>query len=110
MYTKEELLDKIKHIIDPEIGLSIVDMGLIYDAVQSDSTITVSMTLTTPMCPLGPMMANEVVETLKALDGVEDVTVDFVFEPPWDPRTMANEEVKWALGIFDDDDDDPLVS
>lgn len=103
MYTKDELLEKIQHIIDPEIGMSIVDMGLIYDAVHHDSKIDVDMTLTTPMCPLGPMMANEVVETLKELEGVDDVTVNFVFDPPWDPRSMANDEVKWAMGIFDDD-------
>ena len=106
MYTKDQLLEKIQHIIDPEIGMSIVDMGLIYSAEHTDGRIDVDMTLTTPMCPLGPMMANEVVETLKQLDGVEDVEVNFVFEPPWDPHTMANDEVRWALGIFDDDDDD----
>lgn len=106
MYTKEQLLEEIQHIIDPEIGMSIVDMGLIYDAVHTDSRVEVEMTLTTPMCPLGPMMANEVVETLKKLDGVDDVSVNFVFDPPWDPHSMANDEVKWRLGIFDDEDDD----
>jgi metal-sulfur cluster biosynthetic enzyme len=106
MYTKEELLDKIRHIIDPEIGMSIVDMGLIYDAVHTDGKVDVDMTLTTPMCPLGPMMADEVVRTLKKDDAIDDVDVNFVFDPPWDPHTMANEEVKWRLGIFDDDEDD----
>ena len=64
MFTKEELLEKIRPVVDPEIGMSIVDMGLVYDAVYADGRVDVEMTLTTPMCPLGPMIVEEVVETL----------------------------------------------
>lgn len=90
---------------DPEIHMSIVDLGLIYGArIESPdglgNTVTVQMSLTSPMCPYGPMLLAMVHAALAKLPGVRDVNVDLTFSPPWDPRTMASEEAKDTLGIF----------
>ncbi|MBI4365759.1 MAG: metal-sulfur cluster assembly factor [Deltaproteobacteria bacterium] len=97
----EALLDAIRPIMDPEVGLSIVDMGLIYRTeLLPDGTAHVLHTLTSPMCPLGPQIMNEIHQTLARLPGVKDVKVEVTFNPPWDPKTMASDDVKLMLGIF----------
>jgi len=101
MYSKEELLEKVHPVEDPEIGFSIVDMGLIYEIYQDEEwTVHVKMTLTTPMCPIGPTLGEHVKHTLLQNSHIPKVELDWVFSPPWDPKTMANDEVKWAMGIF----------
>jgi metal-sulfur cluster biosynthetic enzyme len=102
MYTEEDILEKIRPVIDPELGYSVVDMGLIYKAEYSpeDGSVRIDMTLTSPMCPLGPVMAKEIEERLRKDPAIQKVEIKWVFDPPWDPKTMANEEVRWDLGIF----------
>ncbi len=100
-YNKDELLDRIRPVIDPELGFSIVDLGLVYEAVHNaDGSVDVTMTLTTPMCPLGPQIANEVIDTLQADEQITSARLHWSFEPPWNPHEMASEEVKWGLGLF----------
>lgn len=100
-YNKDELLDRIRPVIDPELGFSIVDLGLVYDAVHNDDgSVDVTMTLTTPMCPLGPQIANEVIDTLQADEQITSARLHWSFDPPWNPHEMASEEVKWGLGLF----------
>jgi metal-sulfur cluster biosynthetic enzyme len=102
VYSKEEIIDRIRHILDPEVGFPIVDMGLIYDARQDeDGTVTVTMTLTTPACPIGPQIGAEVVEALEADPRIVSAEIEWTFSPPWNPAEMASEEVRWAMGIFD---------
>jgi len=96
----EELMEKLRDVIDPELGLSIVDLGLIYDVAFDEGDVLVKMTLTSPGCPLGPVIRGEAYAKLKELPGVKDVDVQIVWSPPWDPRTMASEDVKMALGIW----------
>ena len=98
--TQEELMEKLRDVIDPELGLSIVDLGLIYDVAFDEGDVLVKMTLTSPGCPLGPVIRGEAYAKLKELPGVKDVDVQIVWSPPWDPRTMASEDVKMALGIW----------
>ncbi len=99
--TPEILLEAIRPVIDPEIGLSIVDLGLIYETKMTDnSTAYVEMTLTSPMCPLGPQIMSEVHMALQKVSGVNEVKIELTFNPPWDPKTMASEEVQMMLGIF----------
>jgi metal-sulfur cluster biosynthetic enzyme len=100
MVTQEQVLEAIQVVEDPEIGMSIMDLGLIYNAEIEDSHVTVTMTLTTPFCPAGPYITGQVESVVMALDGVDKVDVDVTFSPPWDPRTMANDEVKAMLGIW----------
>ena len=97
----EELVrEALKNVIDPELRLSIVDLGLVYEVDVSDSTVKVIYTLTTPACPLGPVIDEQIQDVLGDLPGVQEVVSEIVFSPPWDPRTMASDEIKMQLGIW----------
>jgi nitrogen fixation NifU-like protein len=91
---------------DPEIHVSIVELGLIYGAEVTPagegdgSKVKVTMSLTSPACPYGPMLLASVHGALAKIPGVRDVDVDLSFDPVWDPKTMASEEAKDQLGIF----------
>ena len=98
--TIEELREKLSLVMDPEINLSIVELGLVYDIEYDDGDVLVTMTLTSPGCPLGPVIRGEAYAKLKEIPGVKDVDVQIVWSPPWDPRTMASEDVKMQLGIW----------
>ncbi len=98
--TLDQIREKLREVTDPEISLSIVDLGLVYDLSFEDGEVLVTMTLTSPGCPLGPVIRGEVWAKLRELPGVKDVDVQIVWSPPWDPRTMASEDVKMALGIW----------
>jgi metal-sulfur cluster biosynthetic enzyme len=97
----EELVrEALKNVIDPELRLSIIDLGLVYDVDIADSAVKVIYTLTTPACPLGPVIDGQIQDVLGDLPGVGEVTTEIVFSPPWDPRTMASDEIKMQLGIW----------
>ncbi|MFN0095385.1 MAG: metal-sulfur cluster assembly factor [Dehalococcoidia bacterium] len=98
--TYDQLREKLAEVQDPEINMSIVELGLVYDIEFDNGTVIVTMTLTSPGCPLGPVIRGEAYAKLKELPGVKDVDVNLVWSPPWDPRTMASEDVKMALGIW----------
>ena len=94
-------MEKLKPIQDPEIHLGIVDLGLIYDVrVDEDDIIDVTMTLTTPACPLGPLLIAQIQDALMDEPGIRDVNVEVTFTPPWDPRTMASDDIKMQLGVW----------
>src|SRR5690606_8131903 len=97
----DQIWEVLRGIDDPELRMSIVDLGLVYDAqIDDEGMVTIDMTLTTPACPIGPMLQGMIFHKLMELEGVEDVEVNLVWNPPWDPRTMASEEIKMALGIW----------
>ena len=99
--TTKELWDAVQGVEDPELRMSIVDLGLIYDVtIDGDGEVTVEMTLTSPACPVGPMLQGQIYHVLMQLPGVVDVEVNLVWDPPWDPREMASDEVKLALGVW----------
>lgn len=99
--TSEELIQALVPVQDPELRLSIVDLGLVYDArIDKDGMVTVLLTLTTPACPLGPLLIGQIQDTLMDVSGVKDVNVELTFHPPWDPRTMASDDIKMQLGIW----------
>jgi metal-sulfur cluster biosynthetic enzyme len=91
---------KLAEVKDPEINMSIVELGLVYDVTFENGTVFVTMTLTSPGCPLGPVIRGEAYAKLREIPGVEDVDVQIVWNPPWDPRTMASDDVKMMLGIW----------
>ena len=101
--TEQQVFEAIKPIEDPELHLGIVDLGLIYGAdinPQPDGDeVKLTMTFTSPFCPYGPQLKASVQRALAALPGVKSAAVSIVFTPPWDPRTMASEECKIALGL-----------
>ncbi|MCC7364474.1 MAG: metal-sulfur cluster assembly factor [Dehalococcoidia bacterium] len=98
--TYDELRTKLAEVMDPEINMSIVELGLVYDIQYDNGTVYVTMTLTSPGCPLGPVIRGEAYAKLKELPSVRDVDVQIVWNPPWDPRTMASDDVKMMLGIW----------
>jgi metal-sulfur cluster biosynthetic enzyme len=96
----DTIREKLREVKDPEIDMSIVDLGLVYDVEFEDGDVLITMTLTSPGCPLGPVIRGEAYAKLKEIPGVKDVDVQIVWNPPWDPRTMASEDVRMALGIW----------
>ena len=100
--TQEMVLEALKPVVDPEIHVGVVDLGLVYgvDIEDCGRKLTVRMTLTSYMCPYGPMLMSQVQEVICSLPGVIEARVALVWEPPWDPRTMASEEAKDILGIW----------
>jgi|TARA_B100001105_G_C22052247_1_gene298725 metal-sulfur cluster biosynthetic enzyme len=99
MITEEIVLEQIKQVIDPDVGLNIVDMGLIYGVDINDDVVDITMTLTSPGCPAAPQLLNGSQTVVQQLDGVEEVNINVVWTPPWDPEMMS-EEAKDELGIF----------
>jgi metal-sulfur cluster biosynthetic enzyme len=98
--TYEEMRTKLAEVMDPEINMSIVELGLVYGIEYDDGIVSITMTLTSPGCPLGPVIRGEAYAKMREIPGVKDVDVQIVWNPPWDPRTMASEDVKMALGIW----------
>ena len=92
--TKKDAIEAYKEVQDPEIGIDVYTMGLIYDTKVKGDEIKVVMTLTTPMCPFGPQMIEEVKEKLKQ-KGFKKIEVELSFDPPWKP----SEELREMLGV-----------
>ena len=87
------------NVIDPEIGVNVVDLGLVYGIEVKDGTAEITMTLTTPMCPLGPYLDQEVRSAVEEVPGVNGIKVNLVWTPPWDPSKMS-EDAKLELGFW----------
>jgi len=98
--TQEELRAKLSEVVDPELNLSIIELGLVYDIAWDDGVVVITMTLTSPGCPFGPIIRGEAYAKIKEMPGVKDVDVQIVWNPAWDPRTMASEDVRMTLGIW----------
>ena len=97
MPTVDEVEEALTNVIDPELGLDFVELGLIYGIVVDDGAVHVTYTLTTPACPIGPMVAEQIEEFVSELDGVASVDSELIFIPPWTPDKMS-EDAKFALG------------
>lgn len=96
--TKDEVLEVLRTVFDPEIHMNIVDLGLVYAVAPSSGAVAVDMTLTTPGCPYGPYLLHLVRETLLAMEGVDDVELNVVWDPPWSPEKMS-EEARLEFGF-----------
>lgn len=96
----------LKTVFDPEIGINIVDLGLVYEIHVEDiedeprKKARIVHTLTTPACPIGPMIRAQIEQAVSRLEGIDSVETELVFSPPWDPREMCSDEAKFELGIF----------
>ena len=97
MPTMEDVEDALSNVIDPELGLDFVELGLIYGVEIDGGNVHVTFTLTTPACPIGPQVTEQIDEFVSELDDVEQVTSAMVFTPPWTPEKMS-EDAKFALG------------
>jgi metal-sulfur cluster biosynthetic enzyme len=95
--TVDEVQDALSNVIDPELGLDFVELGLIYEVEVEDGEVYVTFTLTSPGCPIGPQVSEQIEEFVSELDGVQRVYPKMVFSPPWTPEMMS-EDAKFALG------------
>ena len=104
MPTQEVVREALRDVQDPELMMSMVDLGLIYGIDVAGGAggddVTVTMTFTSPMCPVGPQFKKSVEDKVMSLEGVKSVQVEITFVPPWDPRIHASEDAKFDLGIW----------
>jgi metal-sulfur cluster biosynthetic enzyme len=97
--TEERVLEALRNVYDPELGINIVDLGLVYAVQVRDGAVHVEYTLTTMGCPIGPLIEQQIQALLATVDGVDVVDAEMVLRPPWSPEMMS-EEAKAALGYF----------
>ncbi|MCL4345907.1 MAG: metal-sulfur cluster assembly factor [Candidatus Thermoplasmatota archaeon] len=90
MVTKEEILEELKIVEDPEIGMDVVNLGLIYDVQIDGDKVYIKMTMTAPTCPVTPWILSEVQKIVENMAGVEMADVELVWEPPWKPDRMSD--------------------
>jgi metal-sulfur cluster biosynthetic enzyme len=97
MVTVQDVEEALGNVIDPELGLDFVELGLIYGIEIDEGAVHVTFSLTTPACPIGPQVSEQIDEFVSELDGVTSVESTMTFSPPWTPDRMS-EDAKFALG------------
>ena len=97
MFNEEDVTEALSNVIDPELGLDFVELGLVYDVNIDGGKVDITFTLTTPACPIGPQVSEQMKEFVGEIDGVTEVVPSMVFTPPWTPDKMS-EDAKFALG------------
>jgi metal-sulfur cluster biosynthetic enzyme len=98
MPTKEEVIDVLRQVEDPELGMDIVELGLLYDVDVDDSKVKVTYTLTSMGCPVGPMIEEQVREVAASVAGVDEIETELTWDPPWTPDRMSD-DAKFILGF-----------
>jgi metal-sulfur cluster biosynthetic enzyme len=98
MVNEDLVTDALTNVIDPELGLDFVELGLVYGVEIDGGDVTVTFTLTSPGCPIGPQVSEQIKEFVCELEGVENVFPKMTFSPPWTPERMS-EDAKFALGF-----------
>ncbi len=95
--TVDDVQEALENVIDPELGLDFVELGLVYDIVVEGADVAITFTLTSPGCPIGPQVSEQMEEFVGDLEGVSNVSTSMVFTPAWTPDRMS-EDAKFALG------------
>jgi metal-sulfur cluster biosynthetic enzyme len=95
---REDVIDALRVVEDPELGMDIVELGLLYDAEVEGPKVHVTYSLTSMGCPVGPMIEQQIQEVVESLDGVEVVETELTWEPPWSPERMSD-DAKFILGF-----------
>jgi metal-sulfur cluster biosynthetic enzyme len=98
MPTKDEVVEALRAVEDPELGMDIVDLGLLYDVEIDGPKVKVIHSLTSMGCPAGPMIQEDIVNVASAVEGVEEVEIELTWEPPWTPERMSD-DAKFILGF-----------
>ena len=98
MPTREDVIDALRVVEDPELGMDIVELGLLYDAEVEGSTVKVTYSLTSMGCPVGPMIEQQIGEVVSSLEGVDEVEAELTWDPPWTPERMSD-DAKFILGF-----------
>ncbi len=96
---RDQVMAMLRHVHDPELGINIVDLGLVYGVEVQGDTVHITYTLTTMGCPIGPLIEAEIKQFVAGVEGIENVEAEMVLRPPWNPEMMS-EEAKAALGFF----------
>jgi metal-sulfur cluster biosynthetic enzyme len=96
---KERVVSALRNVVDPELGINIVDLGLVYGVDLQGNAVHITYTLTTMGCPIGPMIEAEMKQFLSGVEGIDTVDAEMVLRPPWTPEMMSD-EAKAALGFF----------
>jgi metal-sulfur cluster biosynthetic enzyme len=94
---RDDVWEALENVIDPELGLDFVSLGLVYDVELEGNDVHITFTLTSPGCPIGPQVTEQMKEYVSEVDGVAKVLPKMVFSPPWSPEKMS-EDAKFALG------------
>jgi metal-sulfur cluster biosynthetic enzyme len=94
---RDDVMEALENVIDPELGLDFVSLGLVYDIEVEGGDVHVTFTLTTPACPIGPQVSEQMKEFVSEVDGVDNVYPKMTFSPPWSPEKMSD-DAKFALG------------
>jgi metal-sulfur cluster biosynthetic enzyme len=97
VFSEDDVTEALSNVIDPELGLDFIELGLVYDVNIDGGKVDITFTLTTPACPIGPQVSEQMKEFVGEIDGVEEVVPTMVFTPPWTPDKMS-EDAKFALG------------
>jgi metal-sulfur cluster biosynthetic enzyme len=98
MASREEVLDILRTVEDPELGMDIVDLGLLYEVEVEDSKAKVTYSLTSMGCPAGPLIAQDIDSAVRQVEGIQDVELELTFDPPWTPDRMSD-DAKFILGF-----------
>jgi metal-sulfur cluster biosynthetic enzyme len=98
---ESDVRSNLSEVEDPEMKMSVIDLGLIYSVSINDSHVEIDMTLTSPGCPVAPEIMAAVHRSALTTEGIESAHVNLTFSPPWDPKLHASEDAKFELGIFD---------
>jgi metal-sulfur cluster biosynthetic enzyme len=98
MPTREDVIDALRVVEDPELGMDIVELGLFYDAEIDGPKVHVTYSLTSLGCPVGPMIEQQIYEAVRAVPGVEEVEAELTWDPPWSPERMSD-DAKFILGF-----------
>jgi metal-sulfur cluster biosynthetic enzyme len=98
MPTREDVIEALRVVEDPELGMDIVELGLLYDAEVEGSRVHVTYSLTSMGCPVGPLIEQQIRETVEAMEGVEEVEAEITWSPPWTPDKMSD-DAKFILGF-----------
>jgi metal-sulfur cluster biosynthetic enzyme len=98
MASREEVMEALREVEDPELGMDIVELGLLYDVEIEDSKVKVTHSLTSMGCPVGPMIQEAIYEAAQGVPGVQSVEVELTWDPPWTPDRMS-EDAKFILGF-----------
>ena len=98
MPTKDEVTEALRQVEDPELGMDIVDLGLLYDVEVAGPNVKVIHTLTSMGCPVGPMIQEDIDRVAREVPGVEDVDIELTWDPPWTPERLSD-DAKFILGI-----------
>jgi metal-sulfur cluster biosynthetic enzyme len=98
MPTRDDVLEALRGVEDPELGMDIVELGLVYDVVVAGPRVKVVYSLTSMGCPAGPLIQQNVEETVSAMPEVEDVQTELTWDPPWTPDKMSD-DAKFILGF-----------